>query len=83
MHLYRQLRDAHANYGMCFSVVINRPECSLLGGLWSKHMFGLIVDININIQVPSLFFKEYIIHSYILVLNQIIEKNCCTGHKHV
>ena len=40
--------DAHANYGMCLGVLLNRPERSFLGYLWSKHMFGLIVDININ-----------------------------------
>ena len=40
--------DAHANYGMCLGVLLNRPERSFLGYLWSKHMFGLIVDIDIN-----------------------------------
>ena len=33
-----QLRDARANYGMCFGVLINRPERCLLG---RKEMFYL------------------------------------------
>ena len=55
-----QLRDARANYGMCFNVFINIPGCSLPGCLWSKCMFGSIVDININISGSPTFLEEYI-----------------------
>ena len=36
-----QLHDARENYGIYFGVLINRPEHSLIGCLWPKHMFGL------------------------------------------
>ena len=45
---------------MCFGVLINRPERSLLGCIWSKPMFGLIVDINFS---PNRF-DEYIFMYY-------------------
>ena len=55
-----QLHDVCANYGMCFSVLINRPEIVLQGCLCSKPMFSLIADININISGSPTFFEEYI-----------------------
>ena len=39
-------------------MLINRPEHSLLVCLWSKRMFGLIVDIN-NISGSRSFLEEY------------------------
>ena len=50
-----QMRDARANYGMCFGVLINIPERSLLECLLSKCMLSLIVDININISGANVY----------------------------
>ena len=44
---------------MCFSVLINRPERSLLGCLWSNCMFGLTVHIIINISGSLIVFEDY------------------------
>ena len=61
---------------MCFRVLMNRPERSLLGCLWSKSKFRLIVDINFNISGSLLFGGRIYIESLMschLLLNLLHE----------